>query len=58
MLFGASGLLRRYYWDEHTRVLQQDFEYLARKHSIRPMMGGEWAMTGIKADYFVRCQTV
>ncbi len=50
MLFGASGLLRRYYWDEHTRVLQQDFEYLARKHSIRPMMGGEWAMTGINPN--------
>lgn len=50
LLLGGSGLLRRYAGDEHTRKMQSDFEYLARKYSIRPMMGGEWTLSGINPN--------
>ena len=50
LLLGSSGLLRRYFGDEHTRHIQQDFEYLARKHSITPLRGGEWTLVGINPN--------
>ena len=50
LLLGGSGLLRRYAGDEYTRRIQSNFEYLARKYSIRPMMGGEWTLTGINPN--------
>ena len=50
LLLGGSGLLRRYFGDEHTRHMQENFEYLARKYSIRPMMGGEWTLSGINPN--------
>ncbi len=50
ILIGASGLLQRYFGSSHTRQIQRDFEYLARKHSIVPMKGGEWNLTGINPN--------
>ncbi|MBE6209519.1 MAG: DUF2851 family protein [Rikenellaceae bacterium] len=50
MLVGASGLLKRYCSSSHTRQIMEDFAYLARKHSIVPMRGGEWVLKGINPN--------
>lgn len=42
MLLGASGLLELYDSDSYIRTLKSNFNQLQRKHTISPLMAGEW----------------
>ncbi|MDY3978488.1 MAG: DUF2851 family protein [Tidjanibacter sp.] len=42
LLLGASGLLEREFFDDYILRLKEEFDFLARKYSLRPMMAGEW----------------
>lgn len=42
LLLGASGLLEGEYYDNYIVALQEEYDYLANKYSLRPMRAGEW----------------
>lgn len=46
LLLGVSGLLRGEYYDDYVVGLQQEYEYLAGKYSLKSMNGGEWSRGG------------
>lgn len=48
MLFGTSGLLELYRYDDYTLDLRRNFEYLAAKYDIEPMEAGAWELAGIR----------
>lgn len=47
LLLGAAGLLERAYPDDYVRMLQKEYEFLARKHSITALRAGIWRNTGV-----------
>ena len=46
MLLGASGLLRGEFFDDYIVRLQEEYDYLAAKYSLRTMNAGEWSRGG------------
>lgn len=47
LLLGTSGLLDIYADDDYTTYLRQEFDHLAVKYNIEPMLAGEWQLTGM-----------
>ena len=48
LLLGASGLLKRYRYDDYTLQLLRDYEFLAHKYDLQAMEASEWTLTGIR----------
>lgn len=46
LLLGSAGLLDIYAEDDYIRQLREEFEHLAAKYSITPMLPGEWQLSG------------
>lgn len=50
LLLGSSGLLDLYDEDDYIRQLRAEFDHLAAKYSIKPMLPGEWQLSGFYAN--------
>lgn len=46
LLLGSAGLLDLYEEDDYILELKREFDHMAAKYSIRPMLPGEWQLTG------------
>lgn len=46
LMLGASGLLRGEYYDDYIVALQEEYDYLTTKYSLRSMSGGAWRRVG------------